>query len=160
MKILSIILSAGVLILASCSTGKQQNSASKAGQLTAKMAISPLIQSADSLQLSFTVYNQSARTQQFCKWFTPFEPPMSKYLNIKDEQGTEVEYRGAMAKRIMPPPADSYIKIKPGDSLSIKVDISKIYPLDKPGKYTVTYNAQEMSGLLVPNAVSFLFEQK
>lgn len=159
MKFSSIILSAGVLILGSCSTGKQQNSASTVEKLTGKMTVSSIIQSSDSLQLRFTIYNRSAKTQQFCKWFTPFEPPMSKYLNIKDEQGTEVAYRGAMAKRIMPPPADSFIKVKPGDSLSTKVDISKIYRLEKPGKYTVTYNAQEMSGLIVQDSISFIYKK-
>lgn len=172
MKNLSLLLLAGVLVLTSCSTSKQQNSSASsiadtvtatppvaADRPIAQMALNPVIESADSLQLRFTVYNRSTRNQRFCKWHTPFEPPMSKYLDIKDEQGIEAQYRGIMAKRIMPPPADSYLDVKPGDSLSVKVDLSKIYLLDKPGKYTVRYNAQEISGLSVTDSVSFVYQK-
>lgn len=172
MKTLSLLLSAGVLILASCSTSKQQNhsAASNAdtvtatnsiteNRLTARMAMNPVIQSAESLLLRFTVYNHSANNLRFCKWHTPFEPPMSKYLDIKDEQGIEAEYRGVMAKRVMPPPAESYIEVRPGDSLSVKVDLSKVYLLGKPGKYTVRYNAQEISGLSLKDSVNFIYKK-
>lgn len=159
MKYSSIILSAGILILGACSTGKRQNNPSLLKPLTAKITIKPIIRSADDLKLKFTVYNESAKSQQFCKWHTPFEPPMSKYLDIKDEEGTEVAYHGIMAKRIMPPPADSYVTVKPGDSLNVEVNLSKIYPLNKPGKYTIRYNASEISGLLVQDSIRFSYQK-
>lgn len=159
MKYSPIILSVGVLILGACSSTKQQKKTVENEPLTAKMTVKPIIRSADSLELSFTVYNRSTRTQKFCKWHTPFESKtLSKYLDIKDEQGTEAQYRGIMAKRIMPPPADSYIEVKPGDSLSAKVDIMKDYRIIKPGKYSIHYNAQEISGLLVKDSISFIYK--
>ncbi|RZK76565.1 MAG: protease [Pedobacter sp.] len=166
MKNRFLILAAGVILFAACGTArKDKNSdalvtATKPGQLWAKMQIMPEVKPGNSIEMRFTVYNSSDKSQQFCKWHTPFEPPMSKYLDITDEEGVEAQYMGAMAKRIMPPPADSYITVKPGDSLSVKVDLSKIYRVEKAGRYVVRYVAQEMSGLSVKDSVTFALRPK
>ncbi|HKG05393.1 MAG TPA: hypothetical protein VKB19_02990 [Pedobacter sp.] len=174
MKYITPFLFAGILLLTSCGTGKERKDSTRIGadtvatsaevldnkgQLTARMVMSPVIRSQDSLRLHFMVYNPSTSSQRFCKWHTPFEPPMSKYLDIKDEQGTEAEYHGIMAKRVMPPPPDSFLELKSRDSLSVTVDISKIYILGKSGRYTVRYNAEGISGLSVKDSISFVYEK-
>ena len=164
MKYRFILLAAGIVLFAACDTARKNTDSNTVGstdstttgQLRAEIHISPEIKSGDSLEMRFTVYNRADKNQQFCKWHTPFEPPMSKYLNITDEQGEEAQYTGAMAKRIMPPPADSYITVKPGDSLTVKVDLRKIYRFEKKGRYVVRYVAQEMSGLSVRDSVTFM----
>jgi len=125
--------------------------------LFATMKIQNNIKMGDSVKLKFTVYNPTDSTQQFCKWHTPFEPLMSKYLDVKAENGEEAAYKGPMAKRIMPPPADSYIKVKAGDSLSVNVDVLKAYALKDPAKYSITYNSEAMSGLVVKDSVVFVY---
>ncbi|MFD2145961.1 protease [Mucilaginibacter antarcticus] len=119
------------------------------------MTIKDTIKIGQPVQLEFKLYNGTDTTAKFLKWQTPFEPLLSKYLDIKDEQGNEVPYIGAMAKRIMPPPADAYLKVSPKDSLSAKVDILKGYALEKTGKYTVTFSSSEMSGITVGSPVTF-----
>jgi len=168
MKQIPLLLSTGLLLLASCGSSKEQNNtgASTADtvnktdtaaktQMTARMSISPVVKAGNEVELSFTVYNPSGKPQSFCKWHTPFEAPMSKYLDIKDDKGAEAPYQGAMAKRMMPPPADSYLEVKPGDSVNVKVNIAKSYLLDKPGNYSVHYNAQQISGLAVKDSITF-----
>jgi hypothetical protein len=130
-----------------------------ASPIYAKMSIANSIKSGDVVQMRFTVFNDADTVQQFLKWHTPFEPLLSKYLDITTENGEEVNYIGAMAKRMMPPPADSYIKVQPKDSLSVVVDLSKGYNISKPAKYSVKYNAQGMSGLVVKDSVSFIYEK-
>jgi hypothetical protein len=125
--------------------------------LVAKMHIPDTLRSADSLLLTFTVRNPTADSLRFCKWHTPFEPLMSKYLDIKDVNGVEVNYKGAMARRIMPPPESSYIKLNAGDSLTVKVDLQKGYAIDKPGKYTISYAGQGVSGLVVKDSLTFVY---
>lgn len=56
---------------------------------------------------------------------------MSSYLSITNEKGEEAPYKGAMAKRIMPPPASSYTNVNPGDSLVANADLLKAYDLKK-----------------------------
>lgn len=125
--------------------------------LFAKMAIKDTIKNGESVELKFTVYNNADTTQHFCKWHTPFEPFISKYLDVKLTSGEEVDYKGAMAKRIMPPPASSYVAVNAKDSTTTTVDLLKGYQITKPGKYTVSYVGQNMSGLIVKDSISFVY---
>ena len=124
--------------------------------LFAKMEMSgDTIQLRDSAMLSFTVFNTADTIQQFCKWHTPFEPLLNKYLIITDDAGNEVNYIGPMAKRVMPPPDESYLTVYPNDSLTSNVDLIKAYDLKKKGHYTIKYIGENISGILVRDEISF-----
>ena len=125
--------------------------------LFAKMSLKDTVKVGELVELKFTVYNNADSAQVFCKWHSPFEPFISKYLDIKSDTGEEVDYKGAMAKRIMPPPADSYISVKAKDSVSTTVDLLKGYEISKPARYTVIYVGQNMSGLIVKDSISFVY---
>lgn len=155
-----LILGAALIALSSCSVNKPKTTnvdSAAAAPLFARMSIKDTIKAGDSVLIKFTVYNNADSTQQFCKWHTPFEPLMSKYLEVKEETGQEMQYQGAMAKRMMPPPASSYVKVNAKDSISATVDLIKAYALKQSSKYTITYVGQNMSGLLVKDSVSFVY---
>ena len=63
-----------------------------------------------------------------------------------------------MAKRVMPPPADAYITIAPGDSLIAKVNLLQGYVLSKAGSYSIAYNSEGVSNLKVDKSVSFIYK--
>lgn len=164
------ILAIALLALSSCgvrndqkaeqkadSTASTQPTAITAKTIIAEMTMKDTIKAGDSVLLKFTVKNNNADTATFCKWHTPFEPLISKYLDVTDENGTEANYKGAMAKRVMPPPASAYTTLKANETLSVNVDLLKGYAIDKPGKYTITYNSSGMSGLTVQKSVSFVY---
>lgn len=170
MKSIIPLLSVAVLAFSSCSNQTSTSSARKVKEdaatnrawkrpvgekIYAAMQIKSSIKAGDSVKLKFTVYNPTDSVQQFCKWHTPFEPLMSKYLDVKEVNGEEANYKGAMAKRMMPPPASAYQKVNPGDSLAIEVDLLKGYAIQKPGKYVITYNGEGMSGLVVKDSIVF-----
>jgi hypothetical protein len=170
MKNYMLILSAAMMMISACSVNTAKNTSHKPDSATqqnvdksvekglvAEMQIRDTIKVGDSVLLKFTVFNHADSAQHFCKWHTPFEPLMSKYLEVKDENGNEVDYRGAMAKRIMPPPASSYIKVDQKGSILSMVDVLKGFAIDKPGKYTITYVGQNMSGLVVNKSVAFVY---
>jgi phosphoglucomutase len=123
------------------------------------MKIQSTIKIGEPVQLIFTVYNNTESPKQFCKWHTPFEPLMSKYLEIKDANGVEMNYQGPMAKRIMPPPAISYIVVKSKESISATVNLGSAYNLTGPSKYTIKYTGNEMSGLPGVKAASFVYRE-
>lgn len=169
MKGVNFLLSASILALASCSQSTRTTDGADASKdpvnnqsvqksLSAKMSINSIIKTGDPVTLKFTVFNDSDSTLQFCKWHTPFEPLMSKYLEIKDENGVEVAYQGPMAKRVMPPPATSYAKVNPKETLSADVDLLKGYAIKNPAKYTIVYTEQGISGLIVKDSVSFTYK--
>ncbi|TKC60181.1 protease [Pedobacter hiemivivus] len=173
MKNFNILLStAVVLALSSCGMNNNgaQNSTDAANSsatevvdstaekgLFAKISVKDTIKLGELVELKFTVYNNADTAQHFCKWHTPFEPFISKYLDVKSESGEEVNYKGAMAKRVMPPPASSYMAVNSKDSVSTTVDLLKGYDLTKPAKYTITYVGQNMSGLIVKDSISFVY---
>ncbi|MBE8721048.1 protease [Sphingobacterium pedocola] len=124
--------------------------------LVAKLNMPPTISLDQPIEMTFTVYNPTDRVKRFCKWHTPFEKPfLSKYLDVLSSNGEEVSYLGAMAKRIMPPPAESYLSVRPFDSLVVTVDLTKGYDLKKPDTYSVRYNSESISGLMVHDSLRF-----
>jgi hypothetical protein len=160
-------LSAAILLLSACShralnaennVNTDVSSSRSAQPIFATMQLpQDSIKTGDKVILKFTVYNTADTVQQFCKWHTPFEPLMSKYLDVTSADGEEANYLGAMAKRIMPPPADSYVKLNPGDSLSVDVDVLKAYAMKRPAQYIIRYNSSNISGLVVKDSVKFVY---
>jgi len=159
---LKFILPAVLIVLAGCSQ-KLHNSTSGTSSknpndsLNVVLRIKNVIKSGEKVNLKFIVRNDQVKGKSFCKWHTPFEPLMSKYLDITDETGAEVAYRGPMAKRIMPPPADSYLVVNPKDTISSDVDLLKAYQLETGKKYKISYNSSGISGLKSTNTVLFQF---
>ncbi len=156
-----------LLLSAACSTQNKNNSeetAETAGSVAMKkeffavMRIADTVRMGDSEMLKFAVYNGTDTAARFLKWQTPFEPLLSKYLDVKNTDGEEAQYVGAMAKRVMPPPADAYITIAPGDSLVTKFNLIQGYALTKAGTYTIHYNSEGMNGLKVDKDVSFIYK--
>jgi hypothetical protein len=170
MKHYQLILAASVFALSSCgisntsSTGTSSADSNLQADQEMKlegpqgvMQIRDTITIGNPIELKFTVVNNTDTIQQFLKWDTPFEPLVSKYLDVKDAEGTQVNYRGAMAKRAMPPSADSYIKVNPGDSLVANINLLDGYAITRASKYTIIYVGANMSGITVRDSVSFVY---
>lgn len=166
MRKLSTILCVSTMILAACSSSNQQSDQKKtdtmtvnetantpADAITGKMALLSTSKIGQPINIKFTVYNNADTAAKFCKWHTPFENLISKYVDVTMEDGTEAAYKGAMAKRVMPPPADSYITLKPGDSTSVDFDLNNAFTIDKSGKYTVKYNSASISGIVIKDSL-------
>jgi hypothetical protein len=115
-------------------------------KLETRLAPAAQVFTPDSLMLSFTIVNHADTAQRFVKWETPFEPFLGKYLEIKNEQGTEAEFRGAMARRVMPPPAEAYIEVPAHDSVNTVFNAAKNFSLAS-GAYTIKYTGGGVSGL-------------
>ncbi|QNL48237.1 hypothetical protein H8S90_15685 [Olivibacter sp. SDN3] len=115
--------------------------------LVAILEMDSVVSLSDSLPILFKVYNPTTDTLRFTQYHTPFEGFLNNFLTITDEDGKEVSYRGAMAKRVMPPPAETYCLIAPQDHDSVAFSIMKGYQLEKPGHYTIHYNAGNVSGM-------------
>lgn len=161
-KIFYLPLALLTIIAASCgnSKGDKQDITIKADhpkELFAVMQIKDTIRAGEPVEMNFTVYNRTDSAMKFLKWETPFEPLLSKHLYVKNEQG-ETEYKGAMAKRMMPPPATDSLTVQPNDSLSVRTDLLKGYDIVKPGKYTVSYIGENMSGLKVYKSITFFYK--
>ncbi|KQR71055.1 hypothetical protein [Pedobacter sp. Leaf176] len=160
---LKIIIPALLIALAGCSQKvrtikTEESSSTSRDSLYVTLSSVNIIKAGQKVNLRFVIHNENSTGKSFCKWHTPFEPLMSKYLDIKDEQGNEAAYTGPMAKRMMPPPIDSYLTVNPKDTLVANVDLRKAYQLEAGKKYTVHYNSSAISGLKISNNAIFTIQ--
>lgn len=138
------------------SNSNTKNQGTKQG-LTGIMSIPDTILKSEPVLMTFTIYNKSDSALRFCKWHTPFEPFMSKYLEVTMESGEALAYQGPLAKRVVPPPPDSYIEVKARDSITVTVDLKNAYSFSLPGKYFITYSGQNISGIVAVAPESFIY---
>lgn len=130
----------------------QRNADKKALSLKANLSTAAATFQKDSVMLTFTVINPTNQPQRFCKWDTPFDPGIGKYMDISDAQGNEPPFIGAMARRVMPPPPESYIEVPANDSLTTVFNLADSYSLEN-SRYTIRFIGGGMSGLNAGNDV-------
>lgn len=140
-----------------CQTGKSVSTAREVKyhdsvKLKTRLGMSASVFKNDSVMVSFTVINDADTVQRFCKWETPFEPHLGKYMEVTDLQGNEAMFMGAMARRVMPPPPESYIEVPPHDSVTTVFNLSEKYSIGT-GEYTVKYTGGGVSGLEAGNEI-------
>lgn len=131
---------------AGLSSAESKSEATSSGKLETQLLATADNFSPDSVQLRFTVVNHADTAQKFVKWETPFEPRIGKYLEVMDEKGQEAEFKGAMARRVMPPPAEAYIEVPAHDSVQTSFNVATNYTLAE-GQYTIKYVGGGVSGL-------------
>lgn len=157
MRNLIVMMAACLFVFSACMN--EQKTSATAETLETVMAVPATVKAGEPVPLTFTVLNHTGKEQEFCKWHTPFEGFIAAFLDIKGSDGAAVAYRGAMAKRIMPPPAEAYIKIPAGDSVTVDIDLLKGYDLSKPGKYHIVYQAGGVSGLEKVNELDLVITE-
>lgn len=127
-------------------TTKSDADSSNTASLQVYLRTASKTMTSDSVLLSFTVVNNSDSVQRFVKWETPFEPHIGKYIEVLDTQGEDAQFTGAMARRVMPPPADAYLEVPAHDSLRTEFNLAKNYVL-KVGDYNLKYTGGGVSNL-------------
>jgi hypothetical protein len=130
-----------------------------AGELITHISVPEPVKTGQPVMLTFTVRNTSSKELKFCKWDTPFEGFRNSIFAVTDSKGEEARYKGVMVKRRMPPPAESYMAVPAGDSVTATIDLLTAYDVTTPGKYKITYQASGISGLEKVNETSFTVTQ-
>ncbi|KGE13476.1 hypothetical protein [Sphingobacterium deserti] len=160
---------AGILLtLASCQSTKKTEDAKIATTdttavatdtaLVATIQANPDYRLQDSISVLFIVSNPTPDTLRFTQYHTPFEGFMSNFLTITDASGAEVPYIGAMTRRIMPPPEETYHTLAPRAQDSVRFALSKGYHFEKPGTYSLLYNSGTISGISQTEATEIVLK--
>lgn len=90
--------------------------------------------------LRFTMRNDSTKSVRVLKWQTPFYGLQHDLFDVS-VGGQEVEYVGAWYKRGAPT-KDDWMELKAGESRSVDLDLSAVYPFEASGMYEMKYSAQ------------------
>ena len=113
-----------------------------------KIAAKPKYKMGEPILLTFEITNTSQQSYQVLISDTPLEKEVFNFF-IVEHEGKIVRYDGRFVKRGNPT-EESYIIIKPGETVSNNVDLSASYPLVHPGVYNVALNARIHDILPVP----------
>jgi hypothetical protein len=156
---LYMMIAATALVFTGCHSRKQilteekvQSAPDNLHSLETRLAPAGNRFTTNSVPLVFTVINKGNNTQRFCKWETPFEPKLGKYFEIVNEKGEEATFKGAMARRVMPPPAEAYMQVPAHKNLATTINLADNYTLTA-GTYTIKYTGGGISGLNPANEV-------
>jgi peptidyl-Lys metalloendopeptidase len=109
-----------------------------AGEVTVR--VTPERQSlakSDDVVVNVTVTNTGAVTQYLLKWQTPSNAIEAPLFEVTRD-GLPVRYLGMQVKRAAPVAAD-YIALKPGASLSRRIELSALYDMGVTGAYSVRW---------------------
>lgn len=98
----------------------------------------PRYQLGEPIAVTFEIRNAGTATYRLLAWDVPFMGEALNFLAVS--RGDDIlGYDGRLVNRGDPTQRD-YITLAPGESRSVEVDISRIYPIQLPGEYTVTLN--------------------
>jgi peptidyl-Lys metalloendopeptidase len=113
-------------------------STAAAGEVT--VSVTPDRQSlakSDNVVVNVTITNGTAATQYLLKWQTPFGAIEAPLFEVTRD-GLPVRYLGVQVKRATPSAVD-YIALKPGATLSRRVELSALYDMGITGAYSVRW---------------------
>ena len=95
----------------------------------------------DSLAVKVTIRNNSPdKTFSFLSWDSPFDPQAvnTGVLSLKDaETGDEIEGPGLKLNRMLPPPRDDLVEIRPGSSATKELGLRSPWVPTDGKKYQV-----------------------
>ncbi len=97
----------------------------------------------EAVNLRFTLINNTDTRLYVLKWYTPLEGIAGEIFRV-ERDGQVVPYEGILAYR-GDPPADAYVLLDAGESVSATVDLAAAYDFSKAGEYTIRFLSPSIS---------------
>ena len=138
------------LVLAACGPASPSAAGSPAetkppsgADLEAELSAPASLPDGDSVEVEFTLINNSKTDLYVLKWYTPLEGFGGEIFEVEGD-GQSIPYEGPLAMRGDPDP-ESYVFLEAGTSLSVMVDLATAYDFSIPGTYTITFISPRIS---------------
>ena len=112
-------------------------------ELQATIEVPATLSSGEAVNLRFTLINNTDTRLYVLKWYTPLEGIAGEIFRI-ERDGQAIPYQGILAKRAAPP-AEGYVLLGPGESVSAEVDLATAYDFSKAGEYTIEFLSPSIS---------------
>ncbi len=105
--------------------------------LTCAWRVPPAAAPGQPVALTLRLRNPGPAAVSVLTWGTPFEEAwLQPFLEVQRD-GQPVPYGGASVKR-GDPTADEYLRLAPRQSRTARLDLTEVFDLTVPGRYTVT----------------------
>jgi peptidyl-Lys metalloendopeptidase len=111
--------------------------------LEAVLQVPTTLPDGGSVELEFTLINNSESGLYVLKWYTPLEGIAGEIFYV-ERDGQPIPYEGLLATRGDPPP-DAYVFLDSGASVSASVDLAAAYDFSEPGEYTIAFISPRIS---------------
>jgi hypothetical protein len=149
--ILTVILALGACTPASSSAAVEPTETNQPAEtsqppqtdLEAVLQVPITLPDGDSVELAFTMINQSETGLYVLKWYTPLEGLGGEIFRV-ERDGQPIPYEGPLAMRGDPTP-EGYVLLDAGASVSATVDLAAAYDFSKPGTYTIAFISPRIS---------------
>jgi hypothetical protein len=112
-------------------------------ELTAYLDLPERILIGEKINLEFTLTNTSNEPLYFLKWYTPLEGIGGEIFQVS-RNGQRIPYEGILAYRDFPAP-ESYVLLKPDESVSADVDLGIAFDFTKVGSYQIEFISPQIS---------------
>jgi hypothetical protein len=97
-----------------------------------------------TVELRFTLVNNSEAGLYVLTYFTPLEGRLMGEILCVQRDGQTIPYKGPEAERADPTP-DAYVFLDAGASVSATVDLAAAYDFSEAGEYTIGFSSPRMS---------------
>lgn len=105
-----------------------------------------------------TLRNDGAEDASILRWQSPLRGVESNLFDVRLD-GEAVAYLGRMYKRPAPG-AEDYLRLAPGTSTTVEVDLSRYYDMSRTGEYSVGYRvAQDAASGIESNVLWLAVER-
>ena len=105
--------------------------------LTCTWRVTPAAAPGQPVALTLRLRNPGPAAVSVLTWGTPFEEAWLQPFIEVQRDGQPVPYGGASVKR-GDPTADEYLRLAPQQSRTARLDLTEVFDLTVPGRYTVT----------------------
>ena len=98
-----------------------------------------------------TLRNDDTQDLSVLRWQTPLQGMKSDLFEVLLD-GRPVTYTGRLYKRAEPT-AEDYLRVAPGTSATVEIDLSRYYDMSRTGEYSVSYRFPEIESNVLHLAV-------
>jgi hypothetical protein len=141
---------AAILVLGACTTESSiapvepvATSQPSQKNLEAVLQVPNALPDGDSVEVKFTLINNSGSGLYVLKWYTPLEGLGGEIFQV-ERDGQPIPYEGPLAMRGDPTP-DAYVFLDSGASVSATIDLAAAYNFSGPNEYTITFISPRIS---------------
>lgn len=111
--------------------------------LEARIEAPATLTTGETMNLRFTLTNNTGKKLYVLKWYTPLEGIAGEIFRV-ERDGQTVPYEGILATRAAPS-AEAYVLLEPGESASAEVDLATAYDFSQAGTYTIEFLSPRIS---------------
>ena len=104
-----------------------------------------LVGSGEPAVVRVTLRNDGAEDVSLLRWQTPLRGVESNLFDVRLD-GESVVYLGRLYKRAAPKATD-YLRLAPGTSATVEIDLARYYDMSRTGEYSIGYRATAIDAL-------------